>query len=318
MVLSALTVFAIGIPHVLKLANAHAPTAALVWFLALCLRALVAMYAAIFVIFFMPATVIFQLVTHWCWHTAVPLLTAHLGFSGHSLGELALLAPILGLAASMTSVCFGLWRAGRTIRRWISRTSIGPGPHRSLIVGEHDVVIAAAGVRRPQVIVSAGALTTLDDEELDAGLAHEHGHIARRHRFVLVGAEVCRALARFLPGTRHAVTELVFHLERDADRWAVSRHHDPRALASAICKAAQRRPTQQAAVMTLSGGSVTRRVVELLHCDRVLPPSRRRTLDLVAISMVGLAITLSAALPAASLAGVQRAGDDDPVRHCAT
>jgi len=61
------------------------------------------------------------------------------------------------------------------------------------------VLVAAAGLRKPRVVVSAGALLNLDDEELAASLDHEHGHIVRRHRYVLVAAELCRALARLFP-----------------------------------------------------------------------------------------------------------------------
>jgi len=175
---------AITAPHLLRLERTHPATAAVIWLAAVCLRALVASVVALFIVFYMPTTGLFDAVTHWCWHLAVPLVTAHLGLSGHRVGGVALLAPAFALGVSMLSVC-------------------------------------------------------LDDEELAASLEHERGHVARRHRFALVIAEVCRASARALPGTRHAVAELIFHLERDADRLVVDRLHDPAALASAICKAGQ-------------------------------------------------------------------------------
>ncbi|MBA3747803.1 MAG: M48 family metalloprotease, partial [Solirubrobacterales bacterium] len=193
-------------------------------------------------------------------------MTTHLGLSGHSIGDVALLAPMLGLAASLMSVSVGLWRATRAIRVWVRSTSIGAGPQRSVIVGEHDVVVAAAGFRRPTVIVSAGALTTFDDEELAASLAHERGHIAHRHRFVLASAEVCRSLARLLPGTRRAVGELAFHLER--------------------CRSLGDRTSPRA--------------------DRARQrdlPARERRLDILAVAMTTLVLALSAALPSAVLAG---------------
>lgn len=309
---------AISAPHLLQLEGAHAPSAAGVWLLALGLRALVAVYAAVFAIFFLPTTDVFGVVTHWCWHAGVPLFARHIGLSGHSIGDLALLAPVIGLAVSLTSVSLGLWRAARAISVWVRRTSIGPGPQRSLIVGENDIVIAAAGLRRPRVIISAGALTTLDDEELAASLAHEQCHIVRRHQLVLVFAEVCCALGRLLPGTRRAVHELVFHLERDADRWAVERRHDPRALASAICKAAQRRPAGGKALMTLGGGGVTRRVRQLLGAGTAAAPRRRRHLDLLATSMALLVLALGVALPSAASAGVHAAASNATAHPCPT
>jgi len=304
---------AIAAPHVLRLERAHPATAAVIWLAAVCLRALVALFVVLFFAFYLPTTALFALVTHWCWHTALPLVTSHMGLSGHNVGDLALLAPVLALAVSFLSVCVGLWRATRAISVWVRRTAVGPGPQQSLIVGEHDVVVAAAGLRRPQVIVSAGALTSFDDDELAASLAHERGHIARRHRFVLVIAEISRSLARMLPGTRRAVGELIFHLERDADRWALDRKHDPIALASAICKAAQPPRIAPGALLTLGGGAVTRRVRQLL--ETTLIPVRHVPLEILAVTMVTLVIGLAAALPSATLAGID-AAQASTVRHC--
>jgi len=304
---------AITAPHLLRLERAHPATAAVIWLAAVCLRALVALFVVLFFVFYAPTTALFELITRWCWHTALPLVTPHLGLSGHDVGDLALLAPVLALAVSLLSVCLGLWRAAHAISRWVRRTSIGPGPQESLIVGEHDIVVAAAGLRRPRVIVSAGALISFDDEELAASLAHERGHIARRHRFALVVAEVSRSLARMLPGTRRAVSELIFHLERDADRWALERMHDPMALASAICKAARPTTPASGALLALGGGAVTRRVRQLLEATAV--PGRRLRLDVVALAMVTLVIGLGAALPPATLAGID-AAQSGTARHC--
>jgi len=305
---------AITTPHVLRLDCAHPATAAVIWLAAVCLRGLVALFVALFVVFYVPTTAVFDLVTHWCWHTALPVVTSHLGLSGHSVGDVALLAPVLALATSVVSVSVGLWRATRAISRWVRRTSIGPGPHDSLIVGEHDILVAAAGLRRPRVIVSAGALTCFDDEELAASLDHERGHIARCHRFVVVIAEISRSLARLLPGTRRAVAELTFHLERDADRWALERMHDPTALASAICKAAQPRSSAVGALLTLNGGAVTRRVRQLLEFTSM--PGRQARLDVLATTMVVLVIALGAVLPSATLAAIDTASQGSTVRHC--
>ena len=96
----------------------------------------------LFFIFYVPTTALYEVVTQWCWHTALPVVTSHLGLSGHSVGDVALLA----LAVSMLSVCIGLWRATRALSAWVRRTSVGPGPQESLIVGEYDIVVAAAGL----------------------------------------------------------------------------------------------------------------------------------------------------------------------------
>jgi bla regulator protein blaR1 len=183
------------------------------------------------------------------------------------------------------------------------------------VLADGEVLVAAAGLRRPQVVVSAGALMTLDDQELAASLEHEHGHIERRHRYVLVMAELCRALARFLPGTRKAAMELVFHLERDADRYAVARTNDPAALASAICKACES-SAFGAPALALGGGVVPRRIRLLL--DGEANPQSRREVPLRALAsvMVALVALSAGTLPAAAHAGYHQTGTASTVRHC--
>lgn len=301
-VLIVVVVAAIAAPHLLSLDAARPATAAAIWMAALCLRALTALFAVVYVVFYLPATGAFDLLTHWCWDS-LPLVASELGLTGHRLGDLALLVPAFGLATSLVWVCVGLCRAARAVGGWIERTLIGPGPHGSLVVGERDVVVAAAGLRRPRVIVSAGALTMLDDDELAAGLDHEHGHIARRHRYALLAAEVSRALARLLPGTRRAVAELTFHLERDADRWALQRRHDPIVLASAICKVAVPRLARSSSLLALNGRGVAPRVCQLLSHRRDAETPRRHRLDALAAGMAILVVVTAVTLPITGVAG---------------
>jgi Zn-dependent protease with chaperone function len=176
------------------------------------------------------------------------------------------------------------------------------------------MLVAAAGLVRPRVLVSAGALLALDDDELDASLDHERGHIARGHRYVMLVCELARALGRFIPGTRTAARELLFHLERDADRFALSRRHDPTALASAICKAALHRPPQGLTLALGGGNVVTRRVVQLLDAA----PLRRPSIALLALApvMIVLLAASACALPFVAHATVHHAHRGAPTHHC--
>lgn len=312
--LAAVLVAAIALPHVLRFDRSTPALAALVWLGVLVLRALTALLAAVAVFAVMPSTEVFSLITHWCWHTALPLMAAHLGLDGHRVGDAALVLPGAVLALSAVSVAFGLWKATRAVARLVQRGSVGTGPQDSVILGDGDVVVAAAGIRRPLVLVSAGALTSLDDEELAASLEHEQGHIERGHRYVLLVAELCRALARFVPGTRRAAQELRFHLERDADRFALERHHEPVVLASAICKAAQARSI--APLTALGGGGVTRRIRSLLDGAAGSKPVNGLAIRSTAALILALIAMLTAALPAVTAAAV-RSTDAASVRHCA-
>ena len=302
-------------PHLLRLERCSPTVAATIWLAALALRGVSALLCAVFVVLYLPTTELFSLITHWCWHAVIPFIAAHVPLNGHALTDAALIAPAFVLAVSTLSVAVGLWRAARRVRQLLAAAVVGPGPRESLLLADATVLVAAAGLRKPRVVVSAGALLNLDDEELAASLDHEHGHIVRRHRYVLVAAELSRALARFVPGTRTAIQELTFHIERDADDYAVAQRHDPRALASAICKAARGRGSA-AVAMALGGSVVTRRIGLLLDADGAPRPAHNLPLRLLAFTMVTMAIAGVGALPAAAHAGLHQASSVPTVEHC--
>jgi Zn-dependent protease with chaperone function len=313
--LLALIAGGITLPHALRLTRSAPMAAATLWTVALALRALLVIFAVLYVAFFIPGTEVFTKLTHWCWRTVVPFLAAHLGLDGHYVGGAATILPGLVAMISLLSVAIGVARGTRAVRRLLAGESLGPGPSDTVIVAGHEVMLAAAGLGRPRVVVSAGALLELDDEELAAGLDHERGHIARRHRFVLVFAELCRSIGRAVPGSRHAIRELGFHLERDADRWALRQSHHPYALASAICKAAGTGDTTWARA-SLSGPSASARLGELIAADDVPPARWRWLLNASAVAMVGLTLLVAALVPSSALAGSQQLGSTVPHYHC--
>lgn len=306
LLLAGLVAIAIAIPHALTLERVSPLAASAIWLCALVLRALAAIFLVIVVVVEVPETQLFAALTQWCWHTVLPLFAAHLGLSGHQLGDAAMIAPAFALAASALSAAWALDRARRAVRRMLQTRALGRGPHGSVIVGGGDVLVAAAGIRRPRIVVSAGALVRLDDEELAAGVAHEHGHIARSHRFVLIVGQLCCAAARFLPGARRALVELAFELERDADEYALAAHHDRHALASAICKSA----TSAACVPALmalggSGKTVARVRLLLLQGDGRAPRGlHSRLAGGLAIAMAALTLIAAVSLPVATAASI--------------
>lgn len=303
-------------PHLLRLDGVAPVVGATIWLSALALRALTTLLAVTFVVFWLPATELFYALTHWCWHAVVPLMSTHLSVDGHAVADVAILLPMMGASASLVAVAFGVARAALAVRRWLGRAARPGGPQDSLIVGDDRVMVAAAGLARPRVVVSLGALITFEDDELAASLEHERGHIARRHRYVLVVAELCRALARILPGTHHAMIELRFHLERDADAWAIARRHDGRALARAICKAAGALPAPGPATAALNGAGTTRRVGELLQGHGSSSWCRIAG-AVLALAMVGLTVAMAAIVPATARAGVTQAEARPPIpEHC--
>ena len=105
--IAALLAAGISLPHVLDLRRAPAMTASLIWAGGLTLRALAGAALIAYVVLVFPATGLFSAVTHWCWHTVLPVLATHLGFDGHRLGGVVVLLPAALVAASMLSVAWG-------------------------------------------------------------------------------------------------------------------------------------------------------------------------------------------------------------------
>jgi Zn-dependent protease with chaperone function len=314
--LAALVVIATSVPHLLPPSRLSPLTGVTLWLGVLGVRAFLVAVAALAVILFAPTTQLFEMVTHWCFHAVIPFLAAHLGFSAHSVGDAAILLPAVGLAISALSASFAIWRGGRRVRTWLRRSSLGDGPKKSVIVGGPEVVLAATGIRKARVVVSVGALATLEDDELAAGLEHEQGHIMRRHPYLATLAEVLFALARVLPGSREALAQLHFHLERDADEYAIRRTGNPLALASVICKASggqQRQP----AMIGLANAAANARIKLLLEHSTA---PRAKVANLagrgLAAVLVGIALLLAASVPAIAASGIAALEWHGSAAHC--
>ena len=78
-----------------------------------------------------------------------------------------------------------------------------------------------AGLLRPRVYVSAGAVALLDEAALDAVLAHERHHARRRDPLRLAAGRVLAHALFFLPELRHLVERQQALAELSADESAV-------------------------------------------------------------------------------------------------
>ena len=285
------------VPHLLPLHRVAPISAATVWLLALGLRAMIAVGAAVFLFLFLPGAGLFHVATQWCFHTLVPFLTEQFGLRGHSLADIASLLPGLTLAASLVWVAFGLARGSVALQLFLRRRRRGDGPLGSTIVDEDAVFVAVAGVGRGEIVISRAALEAFDGEEIAASVAHERGHLRRRHRPVLVVGRILAALGRPIPGTRTAERELGFSLERDADEFAVRETSDPLALASAICKAAVARAEIPSAAALRGRGSTVLRLEYLMNGGQQraaagLERAARGIAAVLAVSVLVLAVAV--------------------------
>jgi hypothetical protein len=312
--LAAVVAAGIVLPHLLRLHLVAPVTASVLWLTSLSLRALTGLVAVTFLLFVLPRTDVFESLTHWCLHAVLPGLNVE----GHRIGDLTLFLPGFALTASLVVVCVRTARCARATRRLVDRHVLGRGPRGSVIVSGPEVAFAVAGLAHPRIVVSAGALASLDDAELAAALDHERGHIARHHRFVMLTATGLSALAWLIPGTRRAVSQIAFHLERDADRWALERTNDRLALASVICKAAVgAQPPGSPAIAGLGHTGVRERLGQLLD-DQPRRPSHptAAALNALAAAMVAVTLLLAASLPTAAAAGARADAHGAHHAHC--
>jgi hypothetical protein len=301
--LAAITAAGILLPHALRLHRVPPFTAVALWLSSLALGAFACLLAAVSLVFHLPGTGLFVTLTHWCAHVSLPARESPLALEGHGMAQLALYVPGVVLGASLVWTCVANVRGARAAQHLIAEHAVGRGPRDCLIVGGSDVLFAVAGLVHPRIMVSAGALTALDDDELAAGLNHEAGHIARHHRFVMLLAVALRALGRPVPGGSRALRELAFHLERDADRWALRADGDRVALASVMCKAAAARRSGPPAFGRLDSGDVPERLGQVLDTGAGTTRRARVLCTALATGMVMLTLLIGAAVPALAVSG---------------
>jgi hypothetical protein len=288
-------------PHVLPLERVAPSSAAAVWFLALCLRAVTAVGAAFYLLTYFPQTDRFVALGDWCFHHNVLSIQVHL--PGTLVVRAATTLPALLLAASVLASGSLLLRARLYARRLLERRAIGDGPMGSTVLDSDEVVVAVTRSGPARLLVSGAALSELDSEELAAGLHHELGHLRRSHRPLLFAAAWLRALCRCQPGAAAAYRGLCFSLERDADEYALDQTRNPLALASAICKTAAAQPPAAPLVGLQGRTRVGLRLEYLLAGGR-----QRASLELergvrvLAIAMLSLTLSVATSGPGFALA----------------
>jgi Zn-dependent protease with chaperone function len=301
----ALSLPLIAVPHVMPLHRAAPVTGAVVWMLALLLRAVVVIGLATFLFARLAHTEVIEAALNWCWHEILPDVPAWLGFAEHPVAHAAVAVPVFAIAGALLIHTLGGLRAWMGLRRRLSGAS-SAGPNGTALIPDHEVVVAVTRLGRGRVVISDSALELMDDDELAAGVAHEFAHLHRRHRPLLILGSLLATVARPFPGTATAHRELGFQLERDADEWAVKRVPDPLSLASAICKVAG--ATGPRGTTSLAGrGPVTRRLAELIGEQGVRSARVELLARGVAASLAALVLSLGVAAPtwASSLDGAR-------------
>ncbi|MGH2752923.1 MAG: M56 family metallopeptidase [Actinomycetota bacterium] len=128
----------------------------------------------------------------------------------------------------------------------------------------------AVGARRGRILISADLLDALEDDELEAILAHEVAHLESRDVPVIFIAGLLRDLVAWNPLAHIAFRRLSADREREADRRAAAITKNPLAVASGLLKMCElvkrgRGLGQKVAVAAFRPGSrISRRITDLI------------------------------------------------------
>lgn len=129
------------------------------------------------------------------------------------------------------------WRAHRSARafaRTLRPCEVLSDPVPACVIDNANPVAFCAGLLRPQVYISAGALDKLDAAEVKAVLVHEAHHAARHDPLRLFLARVLADALFFLPVMRPLQRRYATLAELAADEAAIAAVGSPQPLASAM------------------------------------------------------------------------------------
>lgn len=217
---------------------------------------------------------------------------------GISLPPLGIL--VIGLTAA--TAIFGTWRAVRMLsctRRAIQQRRAIEPPRRlraaALQVGIVDRVgcfddrrafAYCAGILRPRVWVSSGAVRRLRREELEAVLWHEGHHLERRDPLRILVVRILSSALFAVPLIRSLGDRFELAKELDADQAALRAQAGAKGLAGALYKLGQ--PRLAASDLAIGAWSMTRARVDQVcgvAAEELLPRPGARALWLSAAAL---------------------------------
>lgn len=222
---------------------------------------------------------------------------------GAVLATVGLAAAILLFGRAGVCVAGELIRGRRHRRRHLQLLSLvgRQGPRCGAVV--FDNAIAAAYClpgRRGPIVLTSGALSALQAEELDAVLAHELAHLRGRHHLLLASAAGLKRAFRRVPLFHVACEQTELLVEMLADD-AAARRQTQQTVASALLTLGEQRV--QLGVLAAGGPSVAGRAERLLSPDHPLGVlARAATLTAVAVALtVPVAVAVAPAAAAAAI-----------------
>ncbi len=167
----------------------------------------------------------------------------------------------------------------------------GRRPRARLVVSPALPVPCTWGLRKPVIGVPERALDELEAGELDAVLAHELAHVARRDAWWHAGVQTLLALAPLHWPARRAARALARATELSADAWAARLTGSPLDLAGGLTKVAGwtrgARVPVPALAMAAQPSLVSERVEALLDRRPLVAPRELAPFALGALLIAG-------------------------------
>lgn len=154
----------------------------------------------------------------------ITVLGQPIGYPTANLDAVVVLAlALLALIATLRAARCGVREAtaAARLRRRLGRASLG-GCCDALVIADERPLAFCAGLLRPRIYVSTGALTILDEQALTAVLDHERHHAQQRHPLQLAAARVIAESLFFVPGLRELSAHQKALAELSADECAVN------------------------------------------------------------------------------------------------
>jgi Zn-dependent protease with chaperone function len=218
---------------------------------------------------------------------ALPLLMGLIALGGLSLGVVRLVLMTWALGRHGMTAGPGLQALADSLS-----TRLGMPCPRVLVCAYDRPLALTYGLRRPTVLLSAWMLQHLDARELEAVLAHELGHVARRDYLVGWLATVLRDAFCYLPTSWAAYHQLQREKELACDELAIGATQQPLALASALAKVWQHALAGSRAGMAqalLGGGdAIEDRIKRLLDGPALVAAPPRSRAIVLGVGFAGL------------------------------
>ena len=177
------------------------------------------------------------------------------------------------------------WRAANSIAR---AARPAPGAPADARITDADIEPAVARVFDPVVLLPAALLGRLSDPQLNAVIAHEHEHIARRDNLKANVHRLVETLFWFHPAVWWIGRQMLEERERACDEAVLDNGHDGAEYAGSILEVCRHCRAGASVSAAATGGNLTRRVRYILGDARPAPPGVVKVMSLL-FATIGVA-----------------------------